>query len=158
AADALELLLGAAMGRDPRFDVIYPGGASFASERDAYRELIAGGGSLKAAPRSRAQPPGLSPAAGEGGPRPPPAASAPPARPGASGARWGGSRRTGSRTARAWRPAARSPDRPATARAASRPPPRWRSPRRTSGPTRRSPRRPSARRRGRWRSAAGSAA
>ena len=65
AADALELLLGAALGHDGRFDVIYPGGASFAAERDAYRELIARGGSLKAAPHARTQPPGVAPAPDE---------------------------------------------------------------------------------------------
>jgi len=89
-ADALELLLGAALGHDARFDVIYPGGASFAAERDAYRELIAGGGQLKAAVRARAQPPAVAPAPDEPPPtRPaaPPSPAPAPARPGSSGAR-----------------------------------------------------------------------
>jgi hypothetical protein len=64
-ADVLELLLGAALGHDARFDVIYPGGASFAAERDAYRALIGNGGSLKPAPHNRAQPPGAAPAPDE---------------------------------------------------------------------------------------------
>jgi hypothetical protein len=89
-ADPLELLLQSALGHDARFDVIYPGGASFASERDAYRDLIAGGGQLRAAARSRAQPPGVTPAPDEPEATPrsaqPPAPPAP-ARPGSSGAR-----------------------------------------------------------------------
>jgi hypothetical protein len=98
-ADVLEPLLGAALGHDPRFDVIYPGGASFASERDAYRELIAGGGSLKPAQHARSQPPGVAPAPDELEPRPPPAGppgpgagpgvgpGPAPSRPGSSGGR-----------------------------------------------------------------------
>jgi hypothetical protein len=86
-AEVLELLLQSALGHDPRFDVIYPGGGGFGSERDAYSELIAGGGSLKPAQRNRAQPPGVAPAPDEG-PRPPAAGAPPaPARPGSSGAR-----------------------------------------------------------------------
>lgn len=65
AADVLEAALSAALGHEPRFDVIYPGGASFASERSAYQELIAGGGTLKPDPRNRAQPPGVAPAPDE---------------------------------------------------------------------------------------------
>jgi hypothetical protein len=88
-AEPVELLLSAALGHDPRFDVIYPGGASFAAEREAYQDLLKSGGQLKAAARSRAQPPGAAPAADEAAPTPPPPgpASPPPARPGSSGAR-----------------------------------------------------------------------
>ena len=89
-ADPLELLLQSALGHDPRFDVIYPGGGSFASEREAYRDLLAGGGSLKPAARSRAQPPGVTPAPDAPEPTPPGAerpAPPGPARPGSSGAR-----------------------------------------------------------------------
>jgi len=91
-ADPLELLIQSAIGHDGRFDAIYAGGGSFASERDAYRELIAGGGSLKPAARSRAQPPGVAPAPDEPEPRPPasggrPPAPPAPARPGSSGGR-----------------------------------------------------------------------
>jgi hypothetical protein len=89
-ADVLELLLGAALGHDARFDVIYPGGASFASERDAYRELIANGGTLKPAQRNRAQPPGVAPAPDEAATPPAAGPSRPdpaPARPGSSGGR-----------------------------------------------------------------------
>lgn len=57
AADVLETMLGFALGHEPRIDVIYPGGASFATARAAYRDLAAEGGQLKAAPNSRPQPP-----------------------------------------------------------------------------------------------------
>jgi hypothetical protein len=53
AADVLEAVLGAAMGHDPRFDVIFPGGANYAVARDAYRELTATGGRLKPNPQAR---------------------------------------------------------------------------------------------------------
>ncbi len=86
-ADILEPLLGAAVGHDPRFDVIYPGGADFGNERAAYREMVAGGGSLKPAPRGRVQPPGVAPAPDEPAPTPPPAATGRPAGPGSGGAR-----------------------------------------------------------------------
>ena len=62
AADALEPALRAALGREPRFDVLYPGGVSFEAERQAYRDFTAGGGVLKPEPRARAQPPGFEPA------------------------------------------------------------------------------------------------
>ncbi|HET6970635.1 MAG TPA: hypothetical protein VFH92_05870, partial [Phenylobacterium sp.] len=53
AAEVLEAVLGAALGHDGRFDVLFPGGANFASERDAYRELVAGGGRLIPNPEAR---------------------------------------------------------------------------------------------------------
>jgi hypothetical protein len=62
AADVLEAVLGAALGHDPRFDVLFPGGASFASARGAYRELAANGGRLKPNPDARPLPPGSEPA------------------------------------------------------------------------------------------------
>jgi hypothetical protein len=62
AADALEPALRAALGHDPRFDVLFPGGIDFAAERKAYHELIAQGGALKADPAARAEPPGAEPA------------------------------------------------------------------------------------------------
>jgi hypothetical protein len=58
-ADALEPALRAALGYDPRFDVLYPGGVSFEAERQAYQDFTAGGGVLKAENRSRFQPPGF---------------------------------------------------------------------------------------------------
>jgi hypothetical protein len=62
AADVLEAVLGAALGHDPRFDVIFAGGANFANARGAYRELVAGGGRLKVNPDARLPPPGAEPA------------------------------------------------------------------------------------------------
>jgi len=61
-ADALEPVLRAALAHDPRFDVLYPRGIDFAFERQAYEDLIKGGGSLKPDPQARAQPPGGEPA------------------------------------------------------------------------------------------------
>lgn len=61
AADVLEAVLGLALGHEPRIDVIYPGGANFASAREAYRSLLAGGGRLKTAPDARPQPPAFPP-------------------------------------------------------------------------------------------------
>lgn len=63
AADVLEAALSAALGHEPRFDVIYPTGASFETARAAYRQLVAEGGQLKPAPRSRPQPPAVEEAA-----------------------------------------------------------------------------------------------
>ncbi|MDP1601439.1 hypothetical protein [Phenylobacterium sp.] len=65
AADVLEAALGAALGHEPRFDVIYPTGASFESARAAYRQLTAEGGQLKPAPHSRPQPPTFQPSAAQ---------------------------------------------------------------------------------------------
>jgi len=62
AADVLEAVLGAALGHDPRFDVIFPGGANFSSARGAYRELLAENGRLRPNPDARQRPPGLEPA------------------------------------------------------------------------------------------------
>jgi hypothetical protein len=69
AADILEPVLRAALGHDPRFDVIYPGGADFSAARRAYDGLIRDGGALKADPNARPQPPGVEPVpAPEGAP------------------------------------------------------------------------------------------
>ena len=61
-AEVLETVLGAAMGHDPRFDVIFRGGASFAGARSAYRDLIDSGGRLRVNPDARTPPPGAEPA------------------------------------------------------------------------------------------------
>jgi hypothetical protein len=58
AADVLEPVLGAAMGHDPRFDVLFRGGANFASARGAYLDLLAANGRLKQNPDARRPPPG----------------------------------------------------------------------------------------------------
>jgi hypothetical protein len=83
-ADALEPTLRAALGQDPRFDVLFPGGIGYSLDRHAYQDLLAQGGALRPNPHGRPQPPGSEPAPlPEGAPtRPAPAAApAPPARP-----------------------------------------------------------------------------
>jgi hypothetical protein len=62
AAEVLESVLRAALGHEPRFDVLYPGGVSFAAERQAFQDFAAAGGVLQADPRARRQPPGSEPA------------------------------------------------------------------------------------------------
>jgi hypothetical protein len=61
-ADALEPALRAALGHDPRFDVLFRDGANFSGERGAYQDLLAQGGALKPDPGGRSQPPGSEPA------------------------------------------------------------------------------------------------
>jgi hypothetical protein len=62
AADVLEAVLRAALGHEPRFDVLYRGGVDFGPERQAWRDFKAAGGVLKPDPRARARPPVLEPA------------------------------------------------------------------------------------------------
>lgn len=61
AADVLEAAFALALGHEPRFDVLYPSGADFAAARRAYAGLVAEGGTLRAAPNSRVQPPAFEP-------------------------------------------------------------------------------------------------
>jgi hypothetical protein len=72
-ADALEPLLGAALGHEPRFDVVFPRGADFSSARRMYEGLVAEGGTLKADPQARPQAPAFEPP-----PEPAPADVTPP--------------------------------------------------------------------------------
>lgn len=72
AAEVLEAVLGAALGHDARFDVLFPGGAGFGNARGAYHDLMQGGGRLKANPDARLAPPGAEPAP-RAEPEPPPA-------------------------------------------------------------------------------------
>lgn len=60
-ADALEAVIAAALGHDPRFDVLYPRGAGFEASRAAYQDLVQSGGALKPDPESRRAPPGAEP-------------------------------------------------------------------------------------------------
>jgi hypothetical protein len=62
AADVLQPALRAALGHEPRIDVIFPSGFDFGAARSAYRDLIAHGGALKPDPLTRPQPPGVPPA------------------------------------------------------------------------------------------------
>jgi hypothetical protein len=63
AADVLEAVIGAALGHDPRFDVVFKGGANFEAERQAFADLTGSGGALKPSPQ-RSRPPGAEPAPG----------------------------------------------------------------------------------------------
>lgn len=58
-ARILAVAVGAAAGRDPRFDAVTPQGADFSRQQRAYDALIAGGGALKPGERDRAQPPAV---------------------------------------------------------------------------------------------------
>jgi hypothetical protein len=61
-AGALEPTLRAALGHDPRFDILFHGRIDFSRERAAFKALLAQGGSLKPDLQARAQPPGAEPA------------------------------------------------------------------------------------------------
>jgi hypothetical protein len=61
AADVLEAVLGAALGHDPRFDVVFREGANFGEARSAHRALVTEGGRLKPDPQARARAPGTEP-------------------------------------------------------------------------------------------------
>jgi hypothetical protein len=83
AADVIEAVLGAALGHDPRFDVIFPRGVDLSAARKAHAELLASGGRLKPNPDARRPAPGAEPApqpeAGEqAAPAPPIPPPAPP--------------------------------------------------------------------------------
>jgi hypothetical protein len=69
-APVLEAVLRAALGHDPRFDVLYHGRIDFGPERAAWEAFASGGGTLKPDPRARHARPGLEP-------EPEPAADAP---------------------------------------------------------------------------------
>ena len=60
-ADALEPALRAALGHDPRFDVMFRNRIDFGLERQAYQAFAASGGVLKRSPNSRSRPPGAEP-------------------------------------------------------------------------------------------------
>ncbi len=60
-ADALEPILRAALGHEPRFDVAFPRGAEFSDARRMYQRVIAEGGALRAAPDARPQAPAFEP-------------------------------------------------------------------------------------------------
>lgn len=58
-ARALTLALGAAVGRNARFDAVFPRGADVSRQQTAYEQLIASGGQLKPAANARPQPPAV---------------------------------------------------------------------------------------------------
>lgn len=82
-ADVLEAAVGAALGHEPRIDVVFNRGAQYASQRQAYQALTADGGRLKPAGVVREQPPAFEPeaepATSPAAPSPPTARSLPPA-------------------------------------------------------------------------------
>lgn len=55
-APALSAALTVALGREPRFDVLFPRGADFAEQARRYEQLLARGGALKPAQHDRPQP------------------------------------------------------------------------------------------------------
>lgn len=59
--DALTLALSAALGRDVRFDAVFPRGADLSRQTQAYDQLIASGGRLKPSDNARPQPPAVPP-------------------------------------------------------------------------------------------------
>ena len=70
-ARVLAAAVGAAVGRDPRFDAVVPRGADFSRQQRAYDDLLATGGVLKAGETNRPQPPAV-PVAPDSGPELPP--------------------------------------------------------------------------------------
>jgi hypothetical protein len=61
AADALEPALRAALGHDPRFDILFRSRIDFGAERQAYEDFTRAGGVFVPAPAGHAQPPGFEP-------------------------------------------------------------------------------------------------
>lgn len=60
-AGILSAAIGAAVGRDPRFDAVLPRGADFSRQQRAYDDLLASGGRLKPDASDRPQPPAVPP-------------------------------------------------------------------------------------------------
>ena len=71
-APILTAVLSAALGYDPRFDVVFPRGTDFSQDRRDYEALVARGGGLRAAPGTHGQPPDLVPQAPPEAPEEPP--------------------------------------------------------------------------------------
>jgi hypothetical protein len=80
-ADALEPALRAALGHDPRFDVLFRGRIDFSLDRSAYQELLAGGGGLRPDPAAREPPEPEAAPPTEGAPTPAAPAAPPTPRP-----------------------------------------------------------------------------
>ena len=73
-SEVLEAVIGASLGQDPRYDLLFRRGADFSAARTAYRQLIETGGQLRPDTQSRYRPPGLEPQPSpEPEPAPPPA-------------------------------------------------------------------------------------
>lgn len=81
-AKILGAVIGAAAGRDPRFDAVLPRGADFSRQQRAYDDLLAGGGRLKPGESARPQPPAVPlPSDDEGPDDGPPVGVSPPSGP-----------------------------------------------------------------------------
>lgn len=78
-AGILTTVVGAALGRDPRFDAVFPKGAEFSRQARAYAALVQSGGHLVPGENKRPQPAAAPPPeAGEPKPSPPPPSQAVP--------------------------------------------------------------------------------
>ncbi len=78
-APILSAALGAAVGRDPRFDAVLPRGADFSRQASAYLSLLEAGGRLRAGDSNRPQPDIVPIAPDEEEATPPPSVPAVPA-------------------------------------------------------------------------------
>lgn len=80
-AQVLSAAIGAAVGRDPRFDAVLPRGADFSRQADAYQALLRDGGRLIPGESNRPQPSAVPVGADEPdeAPTPPPPVPAGPA-------------------------------------------------------------------------------
>jgi hypothetical protein len=78
-APILSAALGAAVGRDPRFDAVLPRGADFSRQASAYNSLVESGGRLRAGDSNRPQPAIVPVGPDEDEPMPPPSVPADPA-------------------------------------------------------------------------------
>lgn len=77
-APLLSAVVGAATGRDPRFDAVLPRGADFSGAAAAYEALLRGGGRLIPGAGDRPQPPSAPIDGEEEAPTPPPPSPAVP--------------------------------------------------------------------------------
>jgi len=71
-AQILSSAVGAAVGRDPRFDAVLPRGADFSRQAQAYADLVASGGRLIPGESNRPQPPAVPVSSTEDEPSTPP--------------------------------------------------------------------------------------
>ena len=78
-APLLAAAMGAAVGRDPRFDAVLPRGADFSAQTAAYQTLLREGGRLVPGAGDRPQAPSAPIDAAEDAPTPPPPSPADPA-------------------------------------------------------------------------------
>lgn len=80
-AGILSTAIGAALGRDPRFDAVFPRGAEFSRQARAYAALVQSGGRLVPGEDKQPQPAAPPPEAWRPKPPPPPSPAVPEAAP-----------------------------------------------------------------------------